>query len=75
MGYGRNDEFLSGITKNSSIISWTGEEGNLTYADTLDLLYNPVKPLNNFGKKLVPITNVTTQFIIAFGCKIVHSKK
>ena len=67
MGYGRNNEFLSGITKNSSMISWTGEEGNLTYADTLDLLYTPVKPLNNFGKKLVPITNVTTQFIIPFG--------
>ena len=74
MGYGRNDEFLSGITQNSSMISWTGEKGNLTFEETLDILYDPPKPLNTFGKKLVHIKNVTTQFIIPFGwCQSIKS--
>ena len=48
LGYSRADNFLSGNTMDPSKISWTGLHGNMSFKQTLDMLYDTTNNVTFF---------------------------
>ena len=61
---------MAGKINNDSILSWTGQYGNMTFADTLDYLFK-----SDVDNIILPTGRVTKQFLIPYGfCKVYRGK-
>ena len=70
LGYNTSRNFLSGKLSRKQILSWSGFEGNLSFNDTVDSLYN-----SGLGNIDMDVKKVTNKFLIPHGhCKVYEMK-
>ena len=70
LGYSRADDFLSGNTMDPSKISWTGLNGNMSFRQTLNMLYNATNNAKIFTDphwRTSTGQNSSQRFFIPFG--------
>ena len=70
LGYSRADNFLSGNTMDNSKISWTGLHGNMSFNQTLNMLYNPTNNITFFTNphfETLTSQKSSKRFFIPFG--------
>ena len=65
-GYATSTPFIQGLTTNSSVVSWTGLQANMTFNETLAYLYNSgLENIRSIGE------STTNRFLIPYGlCKV-----
>ena len=68
LGYSRSDKFLSGIPDDQSKITWTGLHGNMSFRNTLNMLYNATHDVTFFSNlELTAGLNSSQRLLIPYG--------
>ena len=69
-GYNTSRNFLSGKLNHKKILSWSGFQGNLSFNETVHILYN-----SGLGNIDMDVKRVTNKFLIPHGhCKVYEMK-
>ena len=78
LGYTLQRQFVSGETRNNTVLSWMGEAGNRSWNETVSFIYQVTEGTHLYFPPNLPGSftgNVTARFLLPYGlCETFHAK-